>query len=138
MTYFKNVKYKVLVTLDDDGRRGGGRLGETFRKSAAQAAEHHDDSQDEREFLHCLIAPFKSCTVFQRDEAPFPTERRSLLRFPAESVSCRNGKRIEKSDTADSIFAPAHPPITKFGTNQRNFRHRKSGPATWTEPPKLC
>ena len=21
MTYFKNVKYKVLVTLDDDGRR---------------------------------------------------------------------------------------------------------------------
>ena len=23
MTYFKNVKYKVLVTLDDDGRRGG-------------------------------------------------------------------------------------------------------------------
>ncbi len=23
MTYFKNVKYKVLVILDDDGRRGG-------------------------------------------------------------------------------------------------------------------
>ena len=23
MTYFKNVKYTVLVTLDDDGRRGG-------------------------------------------------------------------------------------------------------------------
>ncbi len=23
MTYFKNVKYKILVTLDDYGRRGG-------------------------------------------------------------------------------------------------------------------
>lgn len=23
MTYFKNVKYTVLVSLDDDGRRGG-------------------------------------------------------------------------------------------------------------------
>ena len=32
MTYFKNVKYKILVTIDDDGRRAVFNNGIYFTK----------------------------------------------------------------------------------------------------------